>query len=294
MRPRHCLRFGSGLQIPKINSASYWAEIQDRSSVRGRHLNNRSLLTSRPACPPPCWSAVRTFAEAEQILHSLPRKSARLWPTSFPESASPPCSGKSAPSYPPLPSARQICGALAPRQPAPCFKEVDLWPITAKPKPRAKKPNCDMAKRILNAFREVSDALVSREQLAEIREHQIKPGNALETGRKTLFRTIRRRQSQLLRSSRSPTTTLSRAAQSRSHATRPTTRRRLPLQSARRRLAGRNQCCQEQSRRRCQRCPIKTMKVSRLSALIVAVLFGGCAHYLRKHEADSQRAARWL
>ena len=33
---------------------------------------------------------------------------------------------------------------------------------------------------ILNAFREVSDALISREQLAEIREHQSNQVNALE------------------------------------------------------------------------------------------------------------------
>jgi len=36
------------------------------------------------------------------------------------------------------------------------------------------------AQTILNAFREVSDALVSREQLAEIREHQAAQVNALD------------------------------------------------------------------------------------------------------------------
>ena len=90
---------------------------------------------------------------------------------------------------------------------------------------------------ILNAFREVSDALVSRQQLAEIRGHQANEVSALEqavklsseryVAGKASYYEVLEAQQQLFPSQLNLARTR----------TRPIAGRRLPLQSARRRLA---------------------------------------------------------
>ena len=72
-------------------------------------------------------------------------------------------------------------GALPPRGPVRCSKEAGLVGQYRQAKAAQGETALQFQQTTLNAFREVSDALVSRQQLVEVREHQAREVTALES-----------------------------------------------------------------------------------------------------------------
>ena len=71
-------------------------------------------------------------------------------------------------------------GASPPKAAGPLFEGGRLVGQYRQAKAAREEANLRYQQTILNAFREVSDALVSRQQLAEIREHQAREVTPLE------------------------------------------------------------------------------------------------------------------
>jgi len=159
---------------------SIWAEILERLQRPGLVAAARTVGRRFPqVCRPHCWNDALIFERANNCCVQPTRKSGSPSPSFSPKIGLTALLGK----------VSRSCRLLLLAAPMLGHCRRGKWPVVSRRPPRWAIPAIEGCREearlryqqtILNAFREVSDALVAREQLAEVREHQAHQVSALE------------------------------------------------------------------------------------------------------------------
>lgn len=200
------------------------------SPVQSKELQadaRRQLLERRP-----------DILQAEQLLRSANAQVGESLAESFPKIGLTALLGKVSPELSGFTLGSANAWGIAAEGSGPLFEGGCLVGQYKQSKAARNEFELRYRQTVLNAFREVSDALVSREQLVEVRQHQGSPGKRAGICGKAFDRTVYGRQSGLLRSFGSSTAAFPGGTKFGAHATRPTRCPGHPLQNSRRRLAG--------------------------------------------------------